>query len=300
MIMDKQISDVANLEEVITVVDEVFHDPNMSMVPKVYLDCEKGDFRAMPARVGNVAGVKWVSVHPGNTKVGKPTVQAVIILNDAETGELLGMMDGTYITKLRTAAAAGVATRLLANKDAQVAAFIGCGGQTQLHVEAVLHALPNLKKLRFFDLDVKRSREVAGHFEHKEIVYAPSVQDCVKDADVVTTLTPSTQPVVEGHWLMPGVHINAMGADAAGKREFDRNTYKRVDIWVYDEEEQAFHSGETQHRATVSVTGCLMCSLSECLGRSTKDQITLFDSTGVAIQDIAVANYILQKVNKGD
>lgn len=281
------------------------------MVPKVYLDCDDlGDFRAMPAKIGDVSGVKWVSVFPKNPQRTPPipTVMGTIILTSATTGKLLAVLDGTYITKLRTAAAAAVASQLFARKDSEVASFIGCGGQTLLHCEAICHAMHNVARIVLFDLNREAAFNIASQITHKEVVVAESPEEAVKCADILTTLTPSTEPIVKGKWLKEGVHINAMGADAEGKREFDQQTYKMVDIWAYDDFEQAAHSGETQH-AYKSRNGSMACmpwpkegsgkligNISEFLGRSTNDQITLFDSTGIAIQDIAVANYVYEKL----
>lgn len=306
-ITDVQCIEATNIVDIIGIVEDVFKSTDISMVPKTYIDCPKGDFRAMPARVGNVSGIKWVSVFPENPPE-LPSVLATILLNSAETGELLATLAGTYITSLRTAASAAVATRLLARSDSEVAAFVGCGAQTQLHVEAILEVNPRIKKLSFFDLNPVSAEKLARRWQGiKKVAIANSVQNCVEGADIVTTLTPSTEPVVFGKWLSPGVHINAMGADAEGKREFDSKTYKMVDIWTVDDFAQASHSGETQHAyksrkdGMASMpwekdSGKMICNLSQCLGRTLHEQITLFDSTGIATQDIAVANYIYEKL----
>lgn len=294
-IMEEEIKKLAKIGEVFNVVYGAFHDEDTHMIPKSYLSVDKGDFRAMPARDGNIAGIKWVSVHPENPKKGMPTVQGTIILNDANTGEVLCVMDAAYITKLRTAAAAAVATKKLAKKKSKVAAFVGCGAQTELHVHMITHAVPSITKLKFYDISPAKSDDMSLKFSS---VFSgsksyDSVEDCVSGADIVTTLTPSTEPVVEGFYVSDGTHINAMGADAEGKREFDIQLYRNVDIWIYDDEEQASHSGETQHLDLNSMP--MMGSLKEVVGRAFENQITLFDSTGLAIQDIAVASYILDK-----
>jgi alanine dehydrogenase len=305
IITDLQCEQATNLSEVIDIVGKAFQSTDTSTVSKTYIDCPTGDFRAMPVRIGDVAGVKWVSVFPENYQQNLPTVLATIILNSATTGELLAILEATHITKLRTAAAAGVATNLLSNCDSEIAAFIGCGAQTQLHVEAI-REVRDIKEVRFFDLNdeamMRMSLMLGGHI-------SKSIEECVDGADIVTTLTPSAAPIVKAKWLKDGVHINAMGADAEGKREFDSQTYKAVDIWVVDDFEQAIHSGETQHayKSRHDLMASMpwgknssksFCNLTECLGRTTKEQSTLFDSTGVAIQDIAVANYIYEKLKE--
>tara|TARA_Y100000034_G_scaffold103692_1_gene129578 strand:- start:47393 stop:48313 length:921 start_codon:yes stop_codon:yes gene_type:complete len=300
-ITESQCKHAVNLSEVIAVISDAFNSKDNHMVPKTYLEVDGGDFRAMPARVGNIAGIKWISVFPQN--VDQPTVIGTILLNSTTTGELLAILEGNHITTLRTAAAAAVATRLLARKNSDKAAFVGCGAQTAVHMEAILE-VQDVQNFSFFDIKAENAHMLAEYYGGEA---ANSVQDCVEGADIVTTLTPSKEPVVKGKWLKPGVHINAMGADAEGKREFDSLTYRDVDIWVVDDFAQAVHSGETQH-AYKSRHGCMasmpwgkesgkhIMSLSECLGRTTEDQITFFDSTGLAIQDIAVAKYIYEKL----
>lgn len=295
VITEEQIKKQVDIGEIIDVVDEVFHEDDIYMIPKTYLSVPKGDFRAMPARVGSVSGIKWVSVHPENPKIGKPTVQATIILNDANTGDNLCVMDGSYVTKLRTAAAAAVATRKLANKDSKIAAFIGCGAQTELHVRAITYVMPSIERLNFCDTSSDALERISDEFESElfNVTTSPNVSTTLNNADIVTTLTPSTEPVVKGDWLKTGMHINAMGADAKGKREFDAKAYSRVDIWAYDDHDQAYHSGETQHITLDEAR--LSFPLRDIVGRTLESQITLFDSTGLAIQDIAVAKHILQK-----
>jgi alanine dehydrogenase len=328
IITDLQCEQATNLSEVIDIVGEAFQSTDTSTVSKTYIDCPSGDFRAMPVRIGDVAGVKWVSVFPENSQQNLPTVLATIILNSATTGELLAILEATHITKLRTAAAAGVATNLLSNIDGiprkgQIAAFIGCGAQTQLHVDAICSVRPSIAEVRFFDLNTEvcdlmcSANEGKFHLNNRPELWhgskaCKSIEECVDGADIVTTLTPSTAPIVKAKWLKKGVHINAMGADAEGKREFDSQTYKAVDIWVVDDFEQAVHSGETQHAyhppsSNSGKMACMpwgkrsgktFCNLAECLGRTRENQITLFDSTGLAIQDIAVANYIYEKLKE--
>ncbi len=313
---DEQCEALIDIHSAVDVVRNVFEkikkDKDTNMISKTYLDIEKennflGDFRAMPAQIGDIAGIKWVSVFPENKSW--PTVIGTILLNSAENGKLLAVLDGTYITKVRTAAAAAVATEKLANKDSEVASFVGCGGQTMLHVEAIDYVMPNLSRFVFYDKNKEAAEAIANKISHHEVIVASTIEECVSQADVLTTLTPSRSPIVKGGLLKRGVHINAMGADAKGKREFDDETYKMVHIWTKDNNNQAMHSGETQH-VTVANSEMpkkgverRMTDLGSIFtfpewGRVKKDQITLFDSTGLAIQDIAVANYIYKRDNR--
>lgn len=295
----QQLITVPEAIEVIRNVFSVGEDNDHHMVPKTYLDINKngnlhGDFRAMPARMGKISGIKWVSVFPENDS--QPTVIGTILLNSSETGELLAVLEGTYITNIRTAAAAAVASEKLSRQGSKVAAFIGCGGQTMLHVEAINSIIPTLDTFVFYDLDQRRAESMANLWHestgHKSLV-ANCPELCVKDADILTTLTPSREPIVQGQWLKQGVHINAMGADARGKREFDNKCYDRVDLWTYDDIVQASHSGETQHISSTKVSEANY--IGEIPRQHSSTQITLFDSTGIALQDIAIANCIYKK-----
>jgi alanine dehydrogenase len=246
--------------------------------------------------MGKISGIKWVSVFPENNS--QPVVIGTILLNSSETGELLAVLEGTYITNIRTAAAAAVASEKLSRQGSKVAAFIGCGGQTMLHVEAINSVVPTLDTFVFYDLDQKRAESMANRWHkstgHKSLV-ANSPELCVKDADILTTLTPSREPIIKGEWLSQGVHINAMGADARGKREFDNKCYDRVDLWTYDDIIQASHSGETQHVSSSKVSEA--SHIGGIAGQYPDKQITLFDSTGLALQDIAVASWIYKTDN---
>lgn len=302
MISEQDVQKHAELSEVLDVVDQAFHSPNASMVSKVYIDSNNGDFRAMPAIVGDVAGVKWVSVFPENPSKNLPTVIGTILLNSAHTGELLAIVGGTLITKMRTAAAAAIATRKLSREDSKVAAFIGCGGQTKLHIDAILQ-VRDIEVLTLFDLNRRAAEELAVHYDNA--VIADNVKHCVENADIVTSLTPSAKPIVSYGWLKNGVHVNAMGADAEGKREYDHEAYRMMDLWIVDEMEQARHSGETQHigfsRDMFELAKCKTQEESQASpslynGRTGPSQKTLFDSTGLAIQDIAVATYVYEKL----
>jgi len=298
----KQFITVSEAIEVIRNVFSIGQDADHHMVPKTYLDINKdgnlhGDFRAMPARMGNISGIKWVSVFPHNAKSNShPTVMATILLSSSETGEPLAVLDAGYITNIRTAAAAAVASEKLSRKGSKVAAFIGCGGQTMLHVKAINSVIPTLDTFVFYDLDQRRAESMANRWHestgHKSLV-ANCPELCVKDADILTTLTPSREPIVQGQWLKQGVHINAMGADAEGKREFDNESYNRVDLWAYDDIIQASHSGETQHVSSAKASEADY--IGEIPRQHSSTQITLFDSTGIALQDIAVASWIYQK-----
>ena len=278
------------------------------MPPKQYLDLPQfnGDFRAMPAYVPsmNIAGIKWVNSHGNNPKNGIETVMATIIVNKPETGEPLAVLDGTYITAVRTGAAGGVATKYLAKKDAKVAAFIGAGAQAYYQCEAIC-LVRDIEEVRIVDLNpntVKSFLDSISIFYKGKIIVSNSIEDCVNEADIITLTTPSRSPLLKSEWVSAGTHINAIGADAEGKQECDPQVLKTARVFI-DDWPQASHSGEIN--VPLAKGKCkkedVKGSIGEIVagtvaGRQNDLDITLFDSTGLAIQDIASAGAVLQRI----
>ncbi len=276
------------------------------MPPKIYLHLDKygGDFRAMPAYIGGIeaAGLKWVNVHPHNRRLGLPAVMAVIILSDPANGFPLCIMDGTIITNLRTGAAGGVAAKYLARRDSSIIGMVGCGAQAKSQLMA-LKGLFRIKLVRIWGKDagcVKQFMAKTRSFGLK-IEACRDIAGCVRAADIVVTTTPSRKPLVKSSWIGKGTHINAIGADAKGKEELDPALLKRAKI-VVDDPRQAVHSGEINVPITKGILKekDIYASLGEVLigrkkGRVRGDEITVFDSTGLAIQDVAVADLVYKK-----
>jgi alanine dehydrogenase len=214
-------------------------------------------------------------------------------------------MDATAITRMRTGAAAGVAVRYLAREDVEVLAIIGAGNQALTQLEAVLAVRPSIRVVMVFDLDERRAvtfaAQAAARF-HLVTQVARTAQEAVMTADVLTTITPARVPVVKASWIKPGTHINAFGADAAGKQELEAAVLERARI-IIDDREQAIHSGEINVPLTSQVIGVerIAAELGEVVaglapGRERPDQITLFDSTGLALQDLACAAQVYRAV----
>jgi alanine dehydrogenase len=310
---DEAIESYLDMPKVIDLMEHVFSNPDLcDMPPKIYL--EKGldgnDFRAMPARFDEAVGIKWASIYPDNYANGYgDSVSATIMLNDIKNGRPIAMMDGMLITSYRTAAVTGLATKYLSRPSSSVAAFIGCGFQTEFQIEAVL-SVRDIRHIKLFDLDPDRSYNLS-----QKLASAPyanrvmrcticdSLEECVRDSDILTTLTPSREPFVMADWIEPGIHINAIGADAKGKQEFEDNIVNICSTFVVDDKAQAFHSGESQHsqnkgpmfdlfyivehKTTRGVNGATKARL-----EAENNGISFFDSTGLAIEDIAVASEV--------
>ena len=195
----KDVEELLTMKEVIDAVENAFklHGENkVQMPPKIYLNFESGDLRAMPARVGNFAGIKWVNSHPGNPKKGLPTVMAVLILNDPSTGFPLAIMDATHLTNMRTGAAGAVAVKYLAPKDAESLGFIGCGIQAKFQLMAIKEVI-SVNFVRAYDVNESAAKsfvEFAGSLGFD--AEASSAEEVCK-CDILVTTTPSRKPVVK-------------------------------------------------------------------------------------------------------
>ncbi|MBV9819228.1 MAG: hypothetical protein JOZ07_12905 [Solirubrobacterales bacterium] len=263
------------------------HAGEWTMPAKVYLQSPPfGDFRAMPARGGGLALLKWITSFPSNPARGLPTVQGLVCLSDAETGTPLMLLDARSVTALRTGAVAAVATRAFAPADAESVGIVGCG----------LHGMWAARCLRAAgyrggiacDVRARAATDVAAELE-------ASVGDRAQAlaCDVVCCVTPGTEPVVEHADLHPGLHLNMLGADGPGKAEASVDAVAACRLFC-DEWEQAVHGGEltgavTAGRVQRDQVGELGAVLDGAPGRVNPEEVTMFDSTGLAIQDLAVA-----------
>jgi ornithine cyclodeaminase/alanine dehydrogenase-like protein (mu-crystallin family) len=265
-----------------------FHSGEWAMPAKVYLESPPfGDFRAMPARGGEFALLKWVTSFPGNPERGLPTVMGVICLSDTETGEPLMLLDARSVTALRTGAVAAVATQSLARVDARTVGIIGCGlhGTWAARCLAAAGYGPGV----CHDARVAHAEGLAHELDWK----SGSHEDALA-CDVVCCVTPGDVIVVEVGDLHAGLHLNMLGADGPGKAEASVGAVSSCVLFC-DEWEQASHGGELTgavnaglvNREQVTELGAALAG--DAPGRPGPEAVTLFDSTGLAIQDLAVA-----------
>jgi ornithine cyclodeaminase/alanine dehydrogenase len=285
-------------ERAVAAVEQAFRahgEARALMPPKLYLDLEDvpGDFRAMPARAGDDAGLKWVNAHPHNpARHGIPSVLGVYILSDPQTALPLAVMDATVLTALRTGAAAAVATRHLARAGARTLGVIGAGAQCAPMVDAIRVVRDDLE-LVVADRDDERARAAAAALGGR----AGTVEEAA-GCDVVCTATPTRTPIVRRAWLRPGAHVNAMGADGPGKQQLDDDVVGDARVFL-DDREQGLHSGEVNvplHAGRFSPDD-VAATLGEVVagratGRADDDELTLFDSTGLAVQDLFCARAV--------
>jgi len=313
LILDHQaIEPLVNMKQAIHAVEMAFHEyghKRVQMPAKIYLDLPQyqGDFRAMPAYIEKyrLCTLKWVNTHPKNSRFGLPAVMAVMILSDPRNGFPLCIMDGTLATDVRTGAAGAVAVKYLARKDSRVIALVGCGAQARTQLQA-LRQVRTVKKVLVWghekvvvDQFIK-TMKIRGEL----MLAAGSIKDCVENSDIIVTTTPSRKPVVKAAWIKKGTHINAIGADAVGKQELQFQILKKAKV-IIDDWQQAAHSGEInvplkrkqiRREDIYADLGTIVAGRKR--GRTQGDEITVFDSTGLAIQDVAVAHMIYQKALK--
>jgi len=267
-----------------------------SMPPKVYVtNYPAGDFRAMPAIGGGHALIKWVTSFPGNPARGLPTVTGLVVLSDAEDGRLLALLDAAAVTALRTAAAGVLAADTLCRPEASTYAVVGCGANGAETVRMlVAHGATPL----VWDVDEERRNTVAERFEVEPAESAEQALAC----DVVITVTPGREVLYGEGSLESGQHVSLMGADGPGKAEVAVGELRRAHLFC-DEWEQASHAGELAGaveagvvtRADVTELGAVLTG--EADGRRSAGDITLFDSTGLAIQDLSIAKLAYAKAD---
>ncbi|WP_050607074.1 ornithine cyclodeaminase family protein [Clostridium niameyense] len=253
-------------------------------------------------------GIKIVSVFPENLKLGKPVVPAQMLLLDGNTGEVCCIMDGTYLTQLRTGAASGAATDLLAVENAKLGALIGTGGQAMCQLEAML-ASRNLEIVKVYSRNeknvtdfVEKAKCTLKHYK-TEIVASKSSDEAIENADVITVATTSTKPVFDGRKVKKGVHINGVGSYMPHMQEIDEYTMANADkIFVDSKEAVLSEAGdfiiplEKNIIDENKITGELGDVVSQKIkGRENCDDITVFKSVGISVQDVTTAYKIYKK-----
>ena len=271
---------------------------HVQMPPKMYVTLPAGDFRTMPAYIPSlsIAGVKVVNVHPDNPKQGLPTVMALTIILDVATGQPTAILNATRLTNLRTGAAGAVAAKYLSPKKEIVLGLVGTGQQATAQVRAISQEL-RIREVRVWSRNTVNAESFAAALGMPECHSVPIERAC--DCDLLVTTTPARSPVVKSEWIHDGTHINAIGADAPGKEELDPQILRRAMVYV-DDPAQAVHSGEINvpiargFFTPQEIAGTLGEIVIGKKGRRSTDEITVFDSTGLAIQDLAIANIAMQ------
>ena len=301
IISANEVKQLLCMGEVIKAVEGAFRafgEAMLEMTPKSYLKAGDGDFRAMPACMADAASIKWVNSHPMNPTRGLPTVMAVLIYSDPRNGFPLAVMDATEITAFRTGATAAVASKHLARKGSRTLGLVGAGKQARSQLLAHMEVF-DLELVRVYDVRAEAVQQFVASFPRVN-VQGCSLEDTVS-SDIVCTLTPAREPIVRREWVLGGTHINAVGADAKGKQELDPAILNDA-VVVVDDLHQAASGGEinvalAEGLFTVEqVHGTLAQIVVEQKdGRVAEDAITVFDSTGIALEDLATAKLVYEK-----
>jgi len=268
----------------------------------------------MPAYLAEsgALGAKIVSVFPNNKRKKLPTIHALVIVVDAKTGRPLAVMDGTYLTALRTGAASGLAADLLARKDACIAAIFGAGTQSRTQLEAIC-TVRNIEKVCVYDIVPKMARDYAKEMKtygspvQADIFVVKSPKQAVQEADIICTATTSFRPVFNDSDLKPGVHINGVGSYTPEMHEIPARTVVRAKVVVDSRQACLAEAGDL----IISISGGIISdkhiygeigeiAAGKIVGRESEGELTFFKSVGLAVQDVAVAELILRRAEELD
>ena len=274
-----------------------------------HVELADGSLLLMPGvrEGGTGATVKLVTVMPGNAALGMPTIHALVVWFDAETGRPVAILDGATITAMRTGAASGVGTRLLARTDAETLAVIGAGAQAERQVRAVLAARP-IRRVAVYARDPQRREAFAQRMADETgivVQAAPNAEAAVREADVICCATTSSEPVFDAGWVRPGAHVNGIGAYRLGMVELPPELFGRAAVVAID-----------SHAASMAEAGDVVAAIAlglvaeadlveigtierEWVATRDLDAITVFKSVGLAIQDVAAAELVIARVISG-
>jgi ornithine cyclodeaminase len=311
----EDIKKVFSMNDAIDAIKEAFsmYSQGKSVVPlRVNINIPKyqGQNLYMPVYMDdlNIGGIKIVSVFPGNIEKGINSVQATMVLINEETGEVSSILDGTYLTQLRTGAAQGAATDILARKDSKIGVLFGTGEQASSQLEAMLIAR-KLEKVYVFDINKIRAEEFADKIQSEligyntEIIANSDVDKVLPVADIITTVTTSKNPVFDGRLVKEGAHINGIGAYTPDMQEIDEYLVKRADrVFVDSKKAVLSEAGDfiIPIKRGIIDSNRINGELGEVisggiLGRQSDKEITLFKTVGIAVEDVVVAAEIYRR-----
>lgn len=302
----KKIIPLSKIGVVVACVQNAFGDYGKGLVQMpckqyLYFNENNGDLRVMPSysSVLKMAGTKIVNVHPDNPKKGLATVMASIILNDPKNGLPVAMMDGSYITAMRTGSAGAVAAKYLAREDANTMGVVGAGVQSIYQIAATAK-VRKLKDIVVFDVNPKAAQALVKTMAKEKIKVRVGSAEEACGQEIIATTTPVRKWIVKKEWIKPGTHINAIGADAEGKEELDPQILKSAKV-VIDDWAQAAHSGEINVplKNGVITKEDIYAGMGDIVagkkaGRTSNEEITVFDSTGLGLQDLYTAVAVLK------
>ena len=306
-----EVKSILDMKSTLEAVESGFREmgnDNIEMPARVYLHFDKGVLIAMPAYMPGLgaAGTKLVTVHPGNKQAyGLPAVNARIVLNSPENGLPLAIMDGTYVTALRTGAAGATGIKYLSREDSKEVGLCGLGVQGRSQLMGLMEVRPGVEKIKVYDIVPEAKKAFVDEMNEKysgvNFVPVDSAKEAAEGSDIVITCTPSPEPFIDGAWLKKGCHVSAIGADTGTKRELMTSVIERCDKLVVDFIPQAFVTGDFRIPKEEGVIteediyaelGQIVAGKKE--GRTSPDEVTLFKATGLAIQDVGTAHKVYQ------
>ena len=316
LISDREIHELLPMGECIEVMRQALESvaQGTSVLPLrtvLRLEGTTNAFASMPAVYGTGAdaaiGAKVITVFPGNDATPFDSHIGVVLLFDAQHGSLLAILDASSITAIRTAAVSGLATRLLANGDADEVALLGAGVLALPHLDAMCEARP-IKRVRVWSRNQARAESFAAKARARhdvDVRVSPSARDAVTDAPIVCTITSSRTPILEGAWLAPGAHVNAVGASMSSARELDAAAVRSSLLFVDRRESALAEAGDfLMARAEGAVDDAHIrgeigeLSRGSIAGRTSHSDITLFKSLGLAVEDVATAQFVHAKARE--
>jgi alanine dehydrogenase len=313
MLSRKEIEEILPPKEVIKAVEDSYKEFGLNTAivpPRIRVDMERynANMLVMPAYLTGMdaLGTKLVTTHLGNSKFNLPTVIGTIILNDPKTGVPMAILDGTYITAMRTGAAGAVAAKYLSREDSSTATIIGTGVQGRSQLIALCE-VRQIKKVFAFDVDGKRCEQYVGEMKKRigaEVVEADNLQEAVRQSDIVVTATPSSDPIIKGDWVMEGCHVTGIGSHSPDARELDENVVTKASKIVLDTWDAKkvgdiaypISKGLLKEEDIYSDIGTIVAGKKP--GRTSPKEITVFKSVGTAVADVSTALRVYQLAQK--
>lgn len=319
------IESVLNISEVISAVENVYRQKSKEMAetwPTIFYDFKPGkadmDIKSGYIKGIEIFGSKTVTWFGENEEKNLPTLNGVITVFDATTGMPQGVLEGAYITGIRTGAAGAIGAKYLARPDSESLMVLGAGNQAAFQIAATLTLLPKIKRVRIIDVMSpdnarKFADNIAGRLSSQFGINAASVEfeaselkEAVSQSDIIITVTPSREPVIRKEWVKPGTHFSCIGADMAGKEEIDPEIFRNARIFADDtphclevgELEIPFKNGIVTEADVAGEIGDILTG--KIPGRTADDQITIFDATGMAMLDLATAKLALDSADKNN
>ncbi|OCG40291.1 ornithine cyclodeaminase family protein [Gilliamella sp. Bif1-4] len=291
---------------------KIYSQGNSDVPLRINFDMQKGQCLFMPAHIkgSDTVGIKIVSVFPDNPKLGKPSVPAQVLILDPQTGEVCAMLDGTFITQLRTGAVQGAATDLLARKNASRAVLIGTGGQAVSQLEAML-TVRSLTDVAIFDIDTQKAKQFTEEMKHRfshfstNLYFSKNLDDDISQADIITSVTTSKVVTFNGEKVKPGTHVNGVGAYTPEMHEIPECIIEKANIRVVDTKEGVFAEAgdiiDPIKQQLVSEDdflelGYLVIDPTQC--RLNDQQITMFKTVGTAVLDVYIGYDIYLKAKE--